>query len=135
MSTFSYNESQLAEACEHILREAASKVLLFHGEMGAGKTTLIKTLVKKLGSRDTVSSPTFSLVNEYQSEHGPLYHFDLYRLEDEEEAWDIGLNEYLESGAWCFVEWPDKGGSIIPDNATLIEIKVLFNGKRELSLS
>lgn len=135
MSTFVYGQDQLEQACDYILEHCHSKVILFDGAMGAGKTTLIKTLVKKLGSKDVASSPTFSLVNEYQSSQGALFHFDLYRLEDEEEAWAIGLDEYLDSGSWCFVEWPDKGGDIIPENASLVEIKVLLNGKREIQVS
>ena len=135
MKNFSYDIQNLEQACAIILKQAKSRVILFRGEMGVGKTTLIKTLTKALGSIDTVSSPTFSLVNEYFSEDGPIYHFDLYRIEDEEEAYAIGMEEYLDSGAWCFVEWPDKVSSILPQDATLIDIKILLNGKRELHIS
>ena len=134
MSKYSYTLEELEQACNFILEKAGSKVLLFQGEMGAGKTTLIKTLVRMLGSKDTVSSPTFSLVNEYKGETGPIYHFDLYRIEEEEEAYGIGLEEYLDSGNWCLVEWPDKASSILPDNTTLIDIKIHLNGKRELTI-
>ncbi|THD67945.1 tRNA (adenosine(37)-N6)-threonylcarbamoyltransferase complex ATPase subunit type 1 TsaE [Robertkochia marina] len=135
MRVYSYALNNVKEAIDFILKESPNRIILFKGEMGSGKTTLIKSLVKGLGSDDVVSSPTFSLVNEYRNEEGPIYHFDLYRLEDEEEAYAIGMEEYLDSGAWCFVEWPDKARSILPKNATLIEIKVLLNGKRELHLS
>ena len=135
MNKFSYLIDDITKACDFIFQKTTSRVILFKGEMGSGKTTLIKSLVKGLGSDDVVSSPTFSLVNEYRNDEGPIYHFDLYRLEDEEEAYAIGMEEYLDSGAWCFVEWPDKARSILPQNATLIEIKVLLNGKRELHLS
>lgn len=134
MSKFSYTLNELNQACRFLLDKTDSKVLLFQGEMGAGKTTLIKALVRMLGSKDTVSSPTFSLVNEYMGTNGPIYHFDLYRIEDEEEAYGIGLEEYLDSGNWCLVEWPDKASSILPDKTTLIDIKIHLNGKRELTI-
>src|SRR5690606_12516072 len=104
-----YNQGQIKEVAQKILRETSSKVLCFHGDMGAGKTTLIKALVQELGGGDVGSSPTFGIVNEYQLPNGGLlgYHFDFYRLEDETEALDLGLDDYLYSNVWVFMEWPE----------------------------
>ncbi|WP_224490527.1 tRNA (adenosine(37)-N6)-threonylcarbamoyltransferase complex ATPase subunit type 1 TsaE [Robertkochia flava] len=135
MSKFSYSIDQLDEACQFILDHAKSRVILFKGAMGAGKTTLIKSMVKLLGSSDNVTSPTFSLVNEYHTLAGPVYHFDLYRLEDEEEASEIGLEEYLYSGAWCFVEWPEKAQGLFPEKTALVDIITHLNGIRTLEIS
>lgn len=106
--TFSLDELQ--DVVQQILATPSlKKVITFHAEMGAGKTTLIKELVKQLGVKDNSSSPTFSLVNEYQTLDGEtVYHFDLYRLNNEEEAYDMGIDEYFYSGNWCFIEWPKK---------------------------
>jgi tRNA threonylcarbamoyladenosine biosynthesis protein TsaE len=87
---------------------AQHPICLIYGEMGAGKTTFIKALCSALGVKDTVSSPTFSIVNEYLYPAGSIYHFDLYRLKDEAELWAIGWEEYLDSGMPCLVEWPQK---------------------------
>jgi tRNA threonylcarbamoyladenosine biosynthesis protein TsaE len=103
--------------------------------MGAGKTTLIKAILKHLGVNDATSSPTFSIVNEYRLENNsPLYHFDLYRLNSEEEAYDFGIEEYLYSDAWCFIEWPEKAPNLLPKDHTKILINILPNGKRKLTL-
>lgn len=111
------------------------KVITFHAEMGVGKTTFIKEIVKQLGVNDNSSSPTFSLVNEYETSNGEIvYHFDLYRLKSEEEAYDMGLDEYFYSGNWCFIEWPEKTPNLIPIDHASIHIKTLENGKRELTL-
>ncbi len=111
-------------------------VWLFEGEMGAGKTTLIRAICEELGVEDNVSSPTFSLVNEYLSASGEtLYHFDFYRLEDEEEALEIGIEEYFYSGNRCFVEWPSMIPSLLPDDALNIEIEVVDGGERTITLS
>jgi tRNA threonylcarbamoyladenosine biosynthesis protein TsaE len=108
----------------------AVKVFVFYGEMGAGKTTFIKEIVKHLGIIDVANSPTFALVNEYFSnKNGQIYHFDFYRLDDEEEAYDMGYEEYFYSGAYCFVEWPQKIPNLIPEDAVKVEIKV-ENDKR-----
>ena len=111
------------------------KLITFHATMGAGKTTLIKELVKELGVTENSSSPTFSLVNEYQSETGEvIYHFDLYRINNELEAYDMGIDEYFYSGNWCFIEWPEKVPHLLPLEHASIVIKSLPNGKRELFL-
>ena len=90
-----------------IINQSKHKVILFDGQMGAGKTTLIKALSKELGVIDVANSPTFSIVNEYKTEtNQTVFHFDLYRLEEEEEAYDMGIDEYFDSGNWCFIEWP-----------------------------
>lgn len=111
------------------------KVITFHAEMGVGKTTIIKEIVKQLGVNDNSSSPTFSLVNEYETSNGEIiYHFDLYRLNSEEEAYDMGIDEYFYSGNWCLIEWPEKTPNLIPIDHAAIHIKTLENGKRELTL-
>lgn len=104
------------------------KIVAINGEMGAGKTTFIKSLCKYMGVEDEVSSPTFSLVNEYHSqEYGSIYHFDFYRLEDEDEVWNIGLDDYLYSGAYCFMEWPEKICNFIPPKHARLNISLEAN--------
>jgi tRNA threonylcarbamoyladenosine biosynthesis protein TsaE len=104
--------------------------------MGVGKTTLIKQLCKTLGVVGATSSPTFSLVNEYEADANQLvYHFDFYRLNKEEEALDMGIDDYLYSGNWCFIEWAEKIPNLIPETHSVISISQLPNGKRCLTLS
>ncbi len=132
--TFSLD--QLEAVAQQILELNPNKVILFHGEMGVGKTTLIKVLAKTLGVNDVTSSPTFSLVNEYQTTDGQtVYHFDFYRLKNEVEALDMGADEYLYSGSWCFIEWAEKIPSLIPEAHSSISIRLLADGKRHLSFT
>jgi tRNA threonylcarbamoyladenosine biosynthesis protein TsaE len=131
---FSLDEIQTA--ARQILDANPKKVILFYGEMGAGKTTLIKSLAKILGVEGATSSPTFSLVNEYEGNDAQtIYHFDMYRLKNEAEAYDMGMDEYLYSGHWCFIEWAEKIPTLIPQEHSTIKIKSLPDGKRELQLS
>ena len=111
----------------------------FRGEMGVGKTTLIKAMAKRLGSKDNVTSPTFSLVNEYAVEGGEksaIYHFDFYRIMGLDEVYDIGYEEYFYSGQFCFVEWPDKIESLLPENFIEIRISRMSSAEntRELTI-
>lgn len=93
-----------------------SKIILFNGEMGAGKTTLIKEICKQLGVLDSMSSPTFSVVNEYHTkDHKIIYHFDMYRIKNIEECFDLGMEEYLYSGHYCFIEWPEIAIPLLPE--------------------
>ena len=112
------------------------KVWLLHGEMGSGKTTFIKTLCVELGVTDAMSSPTFSIVNEYRL-HGDtrVFHFDFYRIKNEAEAYDIGAEEYFYSGNYCFVEWPGKIPSLIPAERAEVSITADNQTQRTLSLS
>lgn len=131
---FSINE--LEEAVRKVVSSNPNKVILFNGEMGVGKTTFIKALCKELGVHEATSSPTFSLVNEYETDKGELfYHFDVYRLKSENEAYDMGMDEYLYSGAWNFIEWAEKIPSLIPDEHTVIDLIKLPNGNRQLVLT
>jgi tRNA threonylcarbamoyladenosine biosynthesis protein TsaE len=108
-------------------------VIAYSGEMGAGKTTFIQSLCKELGVREDVNSPSFSLVNEYFTTTGEsLYHFDLYRIENPEELFDLGYEEYFFSGNRCFIEWPEKASFLIPDDALMVSIDVREDGSREL---
>jgi tRNA threonylcarbamoyladenosine biosynthesis protein TsaE len=108
-------------------------VVAFSGEMGAGKTTFIQSLCKALGVPGEVSSPTFALVNEYFTADGEsLFHFDLYRIEDPDELFDLGYEEYFFSGKKCFIEWPEKAGHLIPEDALMVRIEVKADGAREL---
>lgn len=131
-----FSIDQLEEVAQQIITNNPKKVILFHGEMGVGKTTLIKQLCKKLGVVGTTSSPTFSLVNEYEADANQLvYHFDFYRLNKEEEALDMGIDDYLYSGNWCFIEWAEKIPNLIPETHSVITISQLPDGKRSLTLS
>jgi tRNA threonylcarbamoyladenosine biosynthesis protein TsaE len=103
--------------------------------MGAGKTTLISALCKSLGSTDDLSSPTFSIVNEYQSNVGVIYHFDFYRIKTIEEAFDFGLEEYLYSGNYCFLEWSEKVEALLPDSPLKISIEIIDEETRQLIIS
>ncbi|TZF85751.1 tRNA (adenosine(37)-N6)-threonylcarbamoyltransferase complex ATPase subunit type 1 TsaE (plasmid) [Pedobacter sp. BS3] len=115
--------NELEKAAQQLLDVAGKhKVWLFYGDMGAGKTTLIKAICRQLGITDTVSSPTFSIVNEYASPQGPVYHFDFYRLKAESEALDLGYEDYLYSGNYCFIEWPEKISNLLPQNTLNITI-------------
>ncbi|MNF27463.1 tRNA threonylcarbamoyladenosine biosynthesis protein TsaE [compost metagenome] len=131
-----FSLDQLGEVAQKIIDQNPNKVILFHGEMGVGKTTLIKQLCKCLGVTDATSSPTFSLVNEYQTKDNQLvYHFDFYRLNHETEALDMGVDDYLYSGNWCFIEWAEKIPNLIPESHSVITIELLPDGKRVLELS
>ena len=132
--SITYNLAQIDEAVDYILKHTKSKVLLFYGEMGAGKTTLIKSLAKALKSEDKVASPTFSLVNEYHTPHENIYHFDFDRLEDENEALDIGIEEYLNSNNWIFIEWPQNVSSFLEKEFQKVDISVKDEKTRVLNL-
>ncbi len=128
-----FSLEEIDNVAKLILNQNPNKVLLFNGNMGVGKTTLIKSLSQNLGVKGNTSSPTFSLVNEYQTnENQVVYHFDCYRLKNEFEALDMGIDEYLYSGNWCFIEWPEKIESLIPEKCSIINIEILPNGFRKL---
>lgn len=113
------------------------RVYAFDGQMGAGKTTFIKQLCEAMGTNDVVNSPTFAIVNVYdvqQPYQGEVYHFDCYRLKDIREAMDFGAEEYLYSGNYCFIEWPDILQPILPNDTLYIHIKLLPNGDRLLTM-
>jgi len=132
--TYTYKEKDLSTIAKTLLKNINSKVWLFYGTMGSGKTTLIKALSKELGVTEMTSSPTFSLVNEYVSNnHQTIYHFDFYRIKKEEEALDIGIDDYFYSENYCFVEWPNKIENLLPLNAVVIHIKVKNNNTRTLT--
>ncbi|MGV8946677.1 MAG: tRNA (adenosine(37)-N6)-threonylcarbamoyltransferase complex ATPase subunit type 1 TsaE [Lutibacter sp.] len=130
-----YTLKELPAIAKEIIKSTKSKVLLFYGEMGVGKTTLIKEIVKQLGSLDTVSSPTFSLVNEYHTTNDEkIYHFDFYRINNENEALDIGIEEYFYSDCWCLVEWPNKVKNLLPLNSVTITISTNSDQLRTIEL-
>ena len=131
-----YAEEELLQTAEWVIENAPSKILCLHGQMGAGKTTLIKALLQVLCASDAGSSPTFGLVNEYRLKNGDLlgYHFDFYRLNDELEAYDMGFEEYLGQDCWIFIEWPEKIPSLVPADATAIHIDIIDATAREIRI-
>ncbi len=110
-------------------------VIAFHGEMGAGKTTFISALCRRLQVTSAVSSPTYAIINQYKTEAGkPVYHLDLYRLEDEEEALMAGVEECFYSGNWCLVEWPDKAPGLLPANTIHCYLTSVGDNERKLQI-
>jgi len=123
----------LESLAQELLRHAKHKrIWLFFGEMGAGKTTLIKALARQLGVQEAMSSPTFSIVNEYAAGLSKIYHMDLYRLNSEKEILDTGLEEYFDSGAYCLVEWPEKLGRLTPPSSMQIRITATTPDHRKI---
>lgn len=129
-----YTLQEVDRVSEILINNITTKVLLFNGEMGSGKTTLIKALVKTLGSNDEVSSPTFSIVNEYHLNGDKIYHFDLYRVHDLEEALDFGIEDYLYANHWVFIEWPEIIKPLLKNDFDIINIAIDKNN-RILSLT
>ena len=130
-----FNLDQITEIAQTILESVQSKTVLLYGEMGAGKTTLISAIVKEMGATDFASSPTFSLVNEYEVTNGTVYHFDFYRIKNQYEALDMGIEDYLYSGSWNFIEWPEKIVNLLPEKVTVLELSIAEDGGRVLKLS
>ena len=131
--TFSLDE--IKAVASKLITHFSEKTILFYGDMGVGKTTLIKEICKELGIEDVANSPTFSLVNEYHTANSEIvYHFDFYRIEDENEAHDIGIEDYFYSDAWCLIEWPQNIQNLLPLESTEIHISILENGNRNIQL-
>lgn len=127
--------SELDHVAEQIISSLGGRnVVLFRGGMGAGKTTLISRIVALLGSEDTVTSPTFALVNEYEGDEGLIYHFDFYRIDKVEEVFDLGYEEYFYSGDLCLVEWPEKIEALIPDDVMIVKIEVEDDEERVFTI-
>ena len=131
-----YRLSEIPEIARAVIAESESRILLFFGSMGSGKTTLIKEIAVQLGVTELTSSPTFSLVNEYVTQEGEsIYHFDFYRIEKEEEAFDIGFEDYLESGSWCLIEWPENVENLLPLDSVVIKIGINPDNSRKIQLT
>ena len=111
-----------------------TKIWLIEGEMGAGKTTFVKSVCRVLEVEDTVSSPTFPIINEYYSAKGPVYHFDFYRIKDLEEAAQTGCEDYFYSNEYCFIEWSEIIKPLLPDNGLVVQITIKPDNTRELQL-
>lgn len=122
----------LPDVAERVIEQLNGRsVVVFRGEMGAGKTTLIRAIMAQLGSEDTISSPTFAIVNHYSTAEGePVYHFDFYRINRIEEAYDFGYEEYFYSGDLCLVEWPEKIEGLLPDDVMTVRITALSEDER-----
>lgn len=135
------NEDRTEISAKELLKSIpTSRVFAFYGEMGVGKTTFIQWLCKGLGVKDSVNSPTFAIVNVYERKNNithqtdEIYHFDCYRLNNKQEAIDLGAEEYIYSGNYCFIEWPEIMEDILPDDTTSIIIKLKDNGDRVLTI-
>ncbi|WP_172406452.1 tRNA (adenosine(37)-N6)-threonylcarbamoyltransferase complex ATPase subunit type 1 TsaE [Pedobacter sp. AJM] len=130
------NLSDLPLVAQQLLKFAGNeKILIFDGDMGAGKTTFIKTFCQVLGVHDVVSSPTYSIVNEYDSPTGQVYHFDFYRIKDIQEAFDLGYEEYFYGGGMCLIEWPEKVAELLPDHFIKTEITIMDENRRVFNFS
>jgi tRNA threonylcarbamoyladenosine biosynthesis protein TsaE len=126
------NEAELPEAAGKLLTAFPSRrVFAFYGKMGAGKTTFVKVICSVLGSNDIVQSPSFSIINEYKTISGDsLFHFDFYRIKKTEEVFDIGYEDFIYSGAYCFIEWPELIEDLLPEN--VVRVKITGEKQRQI---
>ncbi|MCX6332704.1 MAG: tRNA (adenosine(37)-N6)-threonylcarbamoyltransferase complex ATPase subunit type 1 TsaE [Bacteroidia bacterium] len=131
------HKKDIPAAVRKLLKHSAgSRIFAFNGSMGAGKTTIIKAICRELGAADMTSSPTFTIVNEYRRKGtDSLFHIDLYRIKKTEEAYDIGIEEYLSGGSFCFIEWPGLIEHILPEGTVNVSIAVGDNEERILGIS
>ena len=129
---YTFKATDLKIIGKYLIEDLSTKVVRIDGPMGAGKTTLISSICKSLGVEEPVSSPTFSLVNTYKSRDGIIYHFDFYRIQNAHEALDIGLEEYLESGNLCFMEWAEKITPHLPLNYDHYKLEVIDEKYRKI---
>ena len=136
MSNIVYKLKDINSLSETIISQLGSRIVAIKGEMGARKTTLIKSLIKALGGADTGSSPSFGLVNEYHTAEGELlgFHFDFYRIEELSEVLDLGFEEYLEQDCWVFIEWPEKVEPLLPDSVQELHLTILGPEERNLEI-
>jgi len=132
---FTYHLKDIDAVAISVLELLESKTLVFNGTMGAGKTTFINALLKAMQSGDVATSPTFSIVNEYTIPNDKIYHFDFYRIESLDEAYNFGIEDYLNSNHWLFMEWPERIEKLLPEDAQTITITDLNNNKRSLKLT
>jgi|SRR5690606_6424239 tRNA threonylcarbamoyladenosine biosynthesis protein TsaE len=129
-----YGLEEIEQVADMLLKQyPENRVFAFQGTLGAGKTTFITAMCNLLGVKNPVSSPTYSIINEYNSPSGLVYHIDLYRLKDEQEAMDAGVEDALYSGNYCFVEWPEIASSLMPEDTVLIKISTTPQGKRKIT--
>ena len=130
----SYKIDEINSAAKEILSlYNSSKIYVFIGEMGSGKTTLIKSLVKELGYKGIVNSPTFSIINEY-SNGNKIFHFDFYRINDKNELLDLGIEEYINSDHWCFIEWPDLIIDLLPEGFIKLNLETISENERKITI-
>ena len=129
---YTFKAKDLKIIGKYLIEDLSTKVVRIDGPMGAGKTTLISSICKSLGVEEPISSPTFSLVNTYKSRDGIIYHFDFYRIQNAHEALDIGLEEYLESGNLCFMEWAEKITPHLPLNYDHYKLEVIDKEHRKI---
>ena len=129
---YTFKATDLKIISKYLIQDLSTKVVRIDGPMGAGKTTLISSICKSLGVEEPISSPTFSLVNTYKSRDGIIYHFDFYRIQNAHEALDIGLEEYLESGNLCFMEWAEKIIPHLPLNYDHYKLEVIDKEHRKI---
>lgn len=127
-----FNLSELDSVAKNLIDSLSTKIIRIDGVMGSGKTTLISSICKQLNIQDEISSPTFSIVNTYSSPKGPVYHFDFYRLKNSNEVYDFGLEEYLDSGHFCFLEWAEKITPHLPEDYDHFNLEVISNDIRKL---
>ena len=130
-----YTINQIQETAKAVVQAMQDgQLFAFYGQMGAGKTTLIKAICQELGVTEEVNSPTFAIVNEYEGHKGAIYHFDFYRINRPEEALDFGLYDYFDSGNICLMEWPECIEPLLPDDTIKITITVIDNHTRKIKM-